>query len=239
VTFLTIPRSIWNAYFRSYLQVVHRLSVTTADYTLNTYSLSSAFFTPFIGWLIAATGRFKLVAYGGMPILLLGTALLIPFRTPGTDVGLIVMTQLFVGVGAGVWATCGVLAVMVPVTQQEVAAVMAVWGLFGSIGSSTGFAIAGALWNNMLPEELANRWPGSANVTSAEVFADLTVQIGLADGTAERAALVGAYGHVQRIMVICGVALIPLCLLAIFIWKDVNIKKMEKEKGTQTKGNVF
>jgi hypothetical protein len=40
-------------------------------------------------------------------------------------------------------------------------------------------------------------------------------------------------------MVITGVALIPLCLLAIFIWKDINIKKLEKEKGTQTKGNVF
>jgi hypothetical protein len=170
---------------------------------------------------------------------MLGTALLIPFRSPGTDVGLLVMTQLFVGVGAGVWATCGVLAVMVPVTQQEIAAVLAVWGLFGSIGASTGFAIAGALWNNMLPQELANRWPASANETAATVFGDLVTQLSLADGTPERSALVGAYGHVQRIMVITGVALIPLCLLAIFIWKDVNLKKLEKEKGTQTAGNVF
>lgn len=148
------------------------------------------------------------------------------------------MTQLFVGLGAGIWATCGVLAVMAPVTQQEIAVVLAIWGLFGSIGASTGFAIAGALWNNMLPEELAKRWPSTANVTSTEVFSDLVTQIGLADGTPERSALVGAYGYVQRIMVITGVALIPLCLLAIFIWKDVNVKKMEKEKGTQTKGNV-
>jgi hypothetical protein len=149
------------------------------------------------------------------------------------------MTQLFVGVGAGIWATCGVLAVMVPVTQQEIAAVLAIWGLFGSIGASTGYAIAGALWNNMLPSELAKRWPSGSETTTSEVFADLVVQIGLADGTPERSALVGAYGYVQRIMVITGVALIPLCLLAIFIWKDINIKKLEKEKGTQTKGNVF
>lgn len=46
---MLILLSSWNAYFRSYLQVVNGLSVTNADYTLNTYSLSAAFVAPIIG----------------------------------------------------------------------------------------------------------------------------------------------------------------------------------------------
>ena len=189
--------------------------------------------------IIATTGRYKWVAYGGFPILILGTALLIPFRTPDTGVGILVMTQLFVGLGAGVWVGCGFLAITIPVTQQEIAAVLAIWGLFGSIGASIGFAIAGALWNNVLPQELAKRWPAGSETDWASAFADLTVQLSYADGTPERASIVGAYGYVQRIMVIVGVSLMPLCLLAIFIWRDVDVKKVEKEKGEQTTGTVF
>jgi hypothetical protein len=149
------------------------------------------------------------------------------------------MTQLFVGIGAGIFATCGCLAVMAPVTQQEIAAVLAVWGLFASIGASTGFAIAGALWNNILPEQLAKRLPADSQYSATEVFASLEMQMSFADGSPERDAVVGAYGYVQRVMVIVGACLIPLCLFAIFIWKDINVKKLEREHGEQTKGNVF
>lgn len=58
--------------------------------------------------------------------MLLGTALLIPLRTPETGPGLITMTQIFVGVGAQLFASCGQLAVQVPVTHQEIAVVLAI-----------------------------------------------------------------------------------------------------------------
>jgi hypothetical protein len=80
-----------------------------------------------------------------MPILLLGTALLIPFRHPDTHVGMITMTQMLVGLGTCIFTVCGQLAIMTPVTHQEVAVVLAIWGLFGSIGAAIGSAIAGAI----------------------------------------------------------------------------------------------
>lgn len=42
-------RSVWNAYFGSYLQVVNRLTITTAGYVLNCYTLTSAIFSPIFG----------------------------------------------------------------------------------------------------------------------------------------------------------------------------------------------
>jgi hypothetical protein len=32
---------------------------------------------------------------------------------------------------------------------------------------------------------------------------------------------------------------VPLCLACIWVWKNTNIKKLEKEEGKQTKGTVF
>ncbi|KAK5953383.1 MFS sugar transporter [Knufia fluminis] len=229
----------WNAYFSSYLQVVHRLSITTSGYVLNSFSLTSAIFTPFIGLLIRYTGNFKWVAYSGVPIILLGTALLIPFRQPNTHVGILVMTQILNGLGSGIFATCGNLAVMAPVSHQEIAAVTAIWGMFGSIGASVGNAIAGALWNNILPAQLYERLPEESKAQSATIFASLITQLSYADGTPERDAIVGAYGYVQRRMVIAGAAFIPLCLASIYLWKNINVKKLERERGTQTKGNIF
>lgn len=41
--------SIWDTYYFSYLQVVHRQSITHAGYILNSFSLMSSFISPFIG----------------------------------------------------------------------------------------------------------------------------------------------------------------------------------------------
>ncbi|KFA55687.1 hypothetical protein S40293_05283 [Stachybotrys chartarum IBT 40293] len=229
----------WNGYFYSYLQVVHRLQITTASYTLNAYSLSSAILAPFVGLLIRYTGSFKMVAYIGVPFMMVGTALLIPFRTPSTDVGLLVLTQVFVGIGAGLFATCAQLAVMVPVTHQEIASVNALFGMFGSVGSSIGLAIAGAIWNQMLPHQLNVRLPEESKDQSATIFGDMVLQMSFPDGSAERDAIVGAYGYVQRLMVIAGVCFMPLCLLTIYVWRGVNVKKIEAIYGKQTKGTVW
>jgi MFS family permease len=230
---------IWNAYFQSYLLVVHRQSVTHAGYILNSFSLASSTFSPLVAWFISWSGNFKWTAYTGVPIVILGTALLIPFRTPSTNPGVLAFTQVLVGLGTGIFATCAQLAIMVPVTHQEIAAVNALWGLFGSFGASIGFAIAGAMWNNILPQQLYERLPEDSKANATEIFSSLRVQLSFLDGTPERAAVVGAYAHVMRLMVITGVCLVPFCLASIYLWKNINVRKLEEEKGTQTKGTVF
>lgn len=41
--------SCWDAYYYSYLQVVHRQSITNAGYILNSFSLMSSFIAPLVG----------------------------------------------------------------------------------------------------------------------------------------------------------------------------------------------
>jgi hypothetical protein len=237
VMFLSI--FTWNGYFYSYLLVVHRQSVIHAGYILNAFSLASSFFSPFVAWWISYSGNFKWTAYVGIPITLLGTALLIPFRAPSTAPGVLAFTQLLCGLGTGIFATCAQLAVFVPVTHQEFASVTAIWGLFGSFGAAVGGAIAGAIWNNDMPVQLYNRLPEESKVNATLIFGSILEQMAYLDGTPERDAIVGAYANVMRKLVITGSALIPLCLGSIFIWRNINIKQLEEEKGKQTKGTVF
>ncbi|KAJ4247424.1 hypothetical protein NW762_013099 [Fusarium torreyae] len=229
----------WNAYFGSYLQVVNRLSISNANYVLNAYSLTSSVIAPFVGWFVASTGNIKWTAMAGAPIMLLGTALIIPFRSEHTNPGLLAFTQILVGFGAGVFSTVDQVAVMAPVTHQHLAVTSALSGLFGGVGAAIGYAIAGGFWNNVMPTELAKRLPEAAKANATMIFSDIVIQQSFADGSPEREAIVGAYAHTMRLMAITGVATMPLCVLSIIIWRNINVKKVEEEKGKQTKGMVF
>ncbi|KAJ5490614.1 Major facilitator superfamily domain general substrate transporter, partial [Penicillium expansum] len=90
----------WNNYFSSYLQVVNRLDITTAKYVLNAFSLTSFVFSPIFSLVMSWTGDFKWTAMAGVPIFLLGTALLVPFRAPDTHVEILTMIQILVGLGS-------------------------------------------------------------------------------------------------------------------------------------------
>ncbi|CAI6331894.1 unnamed protein product [Periconia digitata] len=229
----------WNAFFGTYLQVVHRLSLVNANYVLNSFSLTSAVFGPLIGLLISKTGNFKWIAYSGIPITLLGTALLIPFRTPNTNVGVLAFTQILVGLGTGIFATCAQIAVFAPVTHQQVAAVNALQGLFSGFGSSIGYSISGAMWTSIFPAQLAQRLPEDSKSRALEIFGSIEVQKSFADGTLERDAVVASMAHVQRLMLIAGVCFMPLCIISIWVWRNINVKKLEEKDGKQTKGMVF
>jgi MFS family permease len=169
----------------------------------------------------------------------LGTGLLAHFRKPDSHVGLLVMCQVLNGIGSGIFVQCGQLAIMAVVTHQEIAVSMALWGLFGSIGAAIGSAIAGAIWTNILPAELTKFLPEGSKELMPQIYSSLIIQQEYPMGTEIRSAIISAYGVVQHKMVIAGSAFVPVFLMCVFMYKNVNVKKLEEEKGKQTKGNVF
>lgn len=180
----------------------------------------------------------KLLSLAMTPFAVLGTALLIHFRHPGTYVGWLVMCQLFQGIYSGVWAPTGQLAITASVNHQEVAVALALYGLFGSIGASIGEAIAGAMWTNLFYDRLVENLPEASKDLATDIYAKLDTQL-LYAGTPEGEAINLAYGYVMRLMVICGVCFIPLCIASILLWRNINVKRLEEEKGRQMKGCLF
>jgi hypothetical protein len=107
--------------------------------------------------------------------------------------------------------------------------------MFGS-ASSIGRAIGGGIWNKIfLPTLLCNLPDGSKGQSSAI----LVVQMSHADDNPESDAIVNTYGYIQRLIWVAGVAIMTLTVPSIFIWKDANVKMLEEEMGTQTKGTVL
>ncbi|XXH00126.1 hypothetical protein Hte_006468 [Hypoxylon texense] len=229
----------WDGYYQSYLQVVHDESITISGYVLNAFSLTSSFIGPFVGLIVRYTGNYKWTALAGIPFCVLGTVLLIHFRTPSTYVGYLVMCQIFNGVSSGIWALTAQLAIQASVSHQEIAVAMAIFGLFGSIGAAIGLAIAGALWNNILPAKLVEFLPEGSKGLEAKIFGSIVAQKSYPMGSPIREAIVAAYADVQRKMVIAGSAFIPVCIICLVAWKNINVVKLEETRGKQTKGNVW
>ncbi|TQV92743.1 hypothetical protein V2A60_009209 [Cordyceps javanica] len=228
----------WDTYYYSYLQVVHNLSISNASYVLNAFSLMSAIIGPSTGLFIRYYGYYKWPSVGMTPFAVLGTALLVYFRTPASHVGFLVMCQLFNGIYSGVWATTSQLGVMANVAHQETAVAVALYSLFGSIGAAIGQAVAGGIWTNVLPRQLYNNLPDELKGNATDIYSDLTVQLGFPMGSPARDAIIVSYGHVQRLMVIVGCCFLPLCIACLFLWKNLNVKDMEA-KERRKKGTIF
>lgn len=217
---------------------MHNQSITNAGYILNSFSLCSAFISPLVSLIIRTTGNIKYTCMSGIPFVVLGTALLVPLRTPSTHVGLLVMCQLFNGIGTGIFATCGQLAVMAVVSHQEIATVTALWGMFGSIGAAIGLTVAGGLWTNVLPAAILRELPAESKGLAAEIYSSLVIQQEYPLGTEIRDAIVRAYADVQRKMVIAGCGFVPLLVVCILVWRNVNVRRLDEGRG-QSKGMIW
>lgn len=187
---------------------------------------------------IRYTGHVKYPALVAIPIYLLGTALIIYFRVPGAQVGYLAMCQVLVGFGAGVLNQMSQLITMASVRHQDVAVALAIYGLFGSVGSSVGYAVAGGIWTNILPVKLYEFLPEDSKNMTAAIYGDINKQMEYPIGTPIRDAVIEAYGDVMRKMVIVGSALIPLTIICVIVWRNINVKKLETVE-KRSRGNVF
>lgn len=174
----------------------------------------------------------------GVPIYILGTGLLVHFRTPDAQVGYLAMCQILVGFSTGILVLTSQLALMYSIAQADVAIGLALYALFGSIGSSTGVAIAGGMWTNILPYKIAEYLPADAKDQAAALYGDITLQMAEPIGSPIRDAVIAAYADVMHKMVIAGVCLIPLLVAAVWVWRHKNVKEVQEKERAQ-RGNVL
>jgi hypothetical protein len=66
------------------------------------------------------------------------------------------------------------------------------------------------------------------------IYASIDEQLGYDWGTPVRDAIVAAYGDTQRVLAIAGASFMPLMLVSIIVWKNLDVRKIE-----QTTGRVF
>ncbi|KAI5457281.1 major facilitator superfamily domain-containing protein [Mariannaea sp. PMI_226] len=222
----------WDSYFSSFLQVVNNLDVTKAGYLTNTYTMGSCIFSFFVGWWIRRTGHFKWICLGfGVPFTILGVGLMLKFRQPDVNVGYIVMCQIFIAFAGGTIVICEQTAAMAVVSHQYVAVVLAIEGMFSSIGNGIGSSIAAAIWQGIFPKKLAEYLPESEQANLIAIYGDITTQLSYPVGSEARRAIQHAYADAQRMMIIAGTCVLVVSFTAVLFWKDINVKERKQVKG--------
>ncbi|KAF2271118.1 MFS general substrate transporter [Lojkania enalia] len=229
---LFISFYIWNSYFFSFLQVVNGLDITRATYVQNIYSIGACFWSLIVGLAIRWSGRFKwLAVYFGVPINILGVGLMIHFRQPDVNIGYIVMCQIFIAFAGGTLVICEQIAAMAATDHQHIAVVLAIEGMFSSIGGAIGSSIAAAVWTGVFPEKLALYLPPETKDQAATIYSDIVTQLSYPKGTPTRHAIERAYGDAQRYMNIGATAILALGLVSVFMWRDIRVKDFKQTKG--------
>lgn len=140
------------------------------------------------------------------------------------------MCQIFIAFGGGSLIICEEMAVMAAAPHEDVAAMLALIGLFSSVGGAIGQAISGAIYTNTFPKALDRALPGNLTL-NAELYGSLTTQLTYAVGTPERTAVIYAYGVVQRSLTIAATAFLMPCFVFILVWKNFKVKELRQVKG--------
>lgn len=230
---LFVSVSCWNGYFSSFLQVVNGLTVTQASYLVQGGTVAQIVMNIVAGSIISYTGHYKPVSlYFGFPLIVLGTGLMIHFRQPDRYVGYVAMSSLFVNFGFGILMLTVEIAILAATSAQQYFAIsIALLNLFSYIGTAVGFTISSAIWQGTMPQKLAFYLPPESQQDLATIYGDISQQLSYEWGSPTRLAIQKSYGDTWRYLLVAGVSTWVVGLVAILIWKDMNVKGIKQNKG--------
>ncbi|CAM6002887.1 unnamed protein product [Sphagnum balticum] len=229
---LFISYYCWAYYFSSFLQVVNGLDVTRASYVANAYGVGVTVFSLVAGWVINRTGHFKYVnLFIGLPLSILGTGLMIYFRQPNGNYGYLIMCQIFLAAGNGFIIVCDEVAVMASTSHQYIAVILAVTGMFSSIGGAIGGTVASSIWTTVFPKALAKYLPAADLPDLELIYGSLVQQLSYPVGSDTRLAIQKAYGDAQVKMLLAGTIIWSVGVASVIFWRDIDVKHTKQVKG--------
>ncbi|KAF6805490.1 MFS siderophore iron [Colletotrichum sojae] len=224
----------WNLYFQSFLQVVFSVSVSEAGMINSIFQVVSGVLLFIVGYAIRKTGRFKWLFFVAVPIYIFALGLMIHFRQPGQNVGYIIMCEIFISIGGAVFILGMQLAVLAAVDHQHFASALAVLFVSGTVGSSVGATVSGAIWTNVFPAALYRFLPEAERVNVPTLVGNLPAQLAYAVGSAERLGVQQAYGYAQTRMLAAGCGVMAMGFVWTALLRNYDVRKM-----SQTRGVVF
>lgn len=224
---------LWDTWLQNYILCVYDLSQTFTGYTMQTYNVGSTFFSVLVGIYIWKTKHFKyLVLCFGLPLMTLGSGLMIHFRGSKHGIGYLIMCQVFIAFAGGTCVIGEDMAIMSGADREGIPMALALLNLFFSVGGAIGRAVVASIYNNTFFSSLQGALPADMKSKATEIFmGGITTQLSYAPGTPAREAINYAYSFVQRQSCIASTAILVLGFPAIMLWKNFNVDK-QQNKGT-------
>jgi hypothetical protein len=169
--------------------------------------------------------------YWSVPLYILGEGLLIYFRKEGTNIGYIIMSQIFMAIGGGTIIIVEQVAILSVPTHNDAASALAILEMFGTVGDAVGASVSGAIWTQLFPNYLQTLLPEESVGDWETIYDSLDVQLSYPVGNVTRTAISQAYGDTQTWMVTAGTIFMAFSLSCIFIIRDVKLDTKSQVKG--------
>ncbi|KAJ5526495.1 hypothetical protein N7513_010654 [Penicillium frequentans] len=226
---LNLGYAAWDLYFVNFAMVVYNLSVSQSAYMNQIYNVGSCFWAPLFGLYIRQTKHFKNAClFFGLPLMLLGSGLMIHFRGHDSEIGYLVMCQMFVAFAGGTLVIGQDMAVMSAADHVGVPMMLSILGLFASLGGAAGNAAASAIYTNVFPKTLIANLPAASKAEWSDIYiGGYLSQMEYPMGSAIRNAINLAWGDAQMYICIVTTAAVALGLPCIAIWRNVSVDKKQ------------
>ncbi|KAJ5491248.1 Siderochrome iron transporter 2 [Penicillium diatomitis] len=224
---------LWDQYFYNFVLITYNLNASMAGYMIQIYNVGSTFWSPILGLIIWWTKRFKyIVLFFGVPLMLLGSGLMIYFRGSEHGIGYIIMCQIFIAFAGGTIVIGEDMAVMAAGGRENTPMMLALIGLFSSIGGGIGYAVSAAIYNNVFVDALTSHLPDDLKANATQIYlGGIGVQSTYPVGSPLRDACVYAWGYAQRMNCIASTCVLVLLIPAVAVWKNYDVGK-KQNKGT-------
>ncbi|KIK62249.1 hypothetical protein GYMLUDRAFT_242928 [Collybiopsis luxurians FD-317 M1] len=189
-------------YLYSFVLVVRPWSLLYATYFSQAQAMALTLFAIMAGVIMKYTHRYKSLLIAGLCIRLRqvvsGVALMIHSRGANGSDAEIVWTQILQGLGGGFAASCSQVGAQASVYHVDLAMATAFILLVTEIGASIGASVAGAIWTNNMPKNLAKYLPNISEKERTALFSSITDVSKYPRGTYIREGVISAYSDVMR-----------------------------------------
>jgi hypothetical protein len=221
----------WDLYYYNFVKVVYALPVSLAGYMGQIYNIGSTFWGVVFGIYIRYTKRFKYFClFFGLPMMFLGSGLMVYFRGSDHGIGYLVMCQLFIAIAGGTLVIGEDMAVMASADRDGVPMMLSILGVSSGLGGAIGQATTQAIYGSIWPKACRHAMP-AADVGACEtlfVGGYLTQEL-YVPGTVYRTAIDYAWGRYQYYSCISAVASLVLAIHCIAVWKNYYVGKKQNK----------
>jgi len=227
--FLNFAWYMQGDYLYTVLIVAFDFSIKSATRITSFYSFFSVITGTILGLIVFAVRRLKIFIVIGTCLFMVAFGLLIRYRgeAHGSTRAGVIAAQILLGIAGGMFPYPAQASLQAYLTHEHLAVMTGIYLALYNVGSALGNAVSGAVWSQVLPEQLSKNLAG-INETLAEFTYGNPFDAAAAYpvGTREREAIIVSYKYAQRILTIIGICLcVPLIGFAFTLRNPVLTNK--------------
>ncbi|QEU62685.1 hypothetical protein KDRO_F06160 [Kluyveromyces lactis] len=202
-------------------------------------SFAAVVITPFTGLLITRWKHLKVLTITGCIFYYIAFGLFYRYRGGSSNVTGVIVGTIFMGFGSGISTYPFIVSLQAVSCHAKVAIVTALFYTFSQVGRAVGSSISGAIWTQVMFKEISKRLPEEPEIALAAYTSPYTFVAEYGWSTPQRMEVVGAYMHVQRLLLLIAlVMLCPLFLMAIMM-RDADLSNSDVTLNSSDEDNVI